>query len=71
MNHVWPADTEHFFHIGKALRDAKSFTELSGHERLLIAESDDAATGDSTNRLDMLVCNLTATDQRDPQGRGS
>jgi hypothetical protein len=65
VNDVRTARSEHFVNIGKALRNAKPFTELFGHERFQIAKSDYAAIGNSADRLDMLIRNFTATNYCD------
>src|SRR6266516_6852679 len=71
VNDVRRARSEHFVNIGKALRNAKTFTELPGHERFQIAESNNTATGNSTDRFHVLVRNFAATDERDSQGHRS
>jgi hypothetical protein len=71
VNDVRTARSEHFVDIGKALRNAKTFAELPGHQRFQIAEGNNAATGYSPNRLDVLIRNFAATDQRDSHGAQS
>src|SRR5215471_8423959 len=62
VNDIRRGSFQHLAYIGEALQNAKPFTELSGHERFQIRESNDVAARDSTNRPDMLICDFTATD---------
>src|SRR5260370_12958980 len=60
VNYVVRNGYEHFCQIGKALRNSAALTKLLGHQRLLIAERDDPATGDAINGLHMLISNFPA-----------
>jgi hypothetical protein len=60
VNYVGRNGCEHFYHIGKALRNSATLTELLGHQQFPIAERDDPATGDAINGLHMLISNFPA-----------
>src|SRR5262245_27234230 len=67
VNDVRRHGFQHLGQIRKALCDAKAFTKLSHHKRFQIAESNDVAAGDSTNRVYVLIRDLTAADYCDPK----
>ena len=65
VNDVRSRGFQHVRQIRKALQNTKPFPELSGHQRFQIADSNDVAAGDPTNRVYVLISNLTATDYCD------
>ena len=67
MNDVRMANLEHLSDVGKTFRNTKTFAELLCHERFQITKSNQTAARNSTDRVDMLIRNLTATDEGDAQ----
>lgn len=49
--------------------DSKTFSQLLGHEQFAIADRYDFAIRDAADGVDMIIGNLAATDERDPQRR--
>ena len=68
MNDIGGNSAQHLIHVGKTCGNAEAFTQLLGHERFAIAKCDNFTIRNATDSLEMLVRDLAATDERDPQG---
>ena len=64
MNDVGIRFPEHLSRIGKTSRNAKTLAELPRHEQFPVADGHDLAVRNSMDRLNMLVRDLTAADER-------
>ena len=71
VNHLRCGCSQQLADIRKALFNPKTFRQLLGHEQFAIADRYDFAIRDAANGVHMLVGNLAATDERDPQGARS
>jgi hypothetical protein len=68
VNDVRRNSLQHFFRIGKALSNTETLTELLGHKRFPIANGNNLGVRNTMDRRHMLVGDLAAAYERDPQG---
>ena len=67
VNDIRAASSQHFRYIGKALRNVNALPQLLRHEQFPIAKGNNFAIRNPIDRVHMLVGDLAATDERDPQ----
>ena len=67
MDDVRRSRLQHVPRIGKALGDSKTFSQLFGHERFLIAQCYNLAIRNPADGLYMLIGDFAATDYRDTE----
>ena len=71
VNHLRCGRSQQLANIRKALFNPKTFRQLLGHEQFAIADRYDFAIRDAANGVHMIIGNIAATDERDPQGARS
>jgi hypothetical protein len=65
VDDVWPGRLPHLAQVGKALSNAKAFTQLLRHEQFPIANGQKFAIRDPMNGMHMLIGDLAAADYGD------
>lgn len=68
MNDVRRNGVQHLFQIREAFSNAETLSDLLGHKRFAIANGNDFAVRDPMDRRDVLVRDLAAAYECDPQG---
>ena len=67
VNNIGSCRLQHVLKIGETCLYFGSLPQLFRHQQLAIAQTDDDTIRDAPDSLHMLVGNLSATDERDPE----
>jgi hypothetical protein len=68
VNDIRRNGVQHFFQIREEFSNTETLSDLPGHKRFGIANGNNFAVRDPMNRRDVLVRDLAAAYERDPQG---